>query len=76
VARNEYHFVITLQFKKEGTPGLRVNTVTGTTSVRPGETRQEVYQRLLQGSMERLQTSGASTLFFSLEPNDLGAQDG
>jgi hypothetical protein len=71
VARNDYHFVITLQFRKEGEPGNQVNTMTGTVAAKRDDTRQTVYQRLLKQAFEGLGASEAVTLFFDLQRNDL-----
>ncbi|MGW7786019.1 hypothetical protein [Streptomyces tricolor] len=71
MARNEYHYVITLQFRKEGVPGVNTNTVTGTVAAQRGEDRQALYQRLLKNAMQALEANNAVTLFFDLAPNDL-----
>lgn len=38
MAKSEYHFVITLQFRKEGEIGNFTNTVNGTVAARRGDT--------------------------------------
>jgi hypothetical protein len=71
VARNQYHYVITLQFRKEGEIGTFANTVSGTVAARRGDTRQELYRRVLDEASETLGAENPVTLFFDLERNDL-----
>jgi hypothetical protein len=71
VAKNEYHFVITLQFRKEGELGNFANTVSGTIAARRGETRQSLYRRALEDASKALGAQDPVTLFFDLAPNDL-----
>lgn len=71
MAKNEYHYVITLQFRRDGEIGNLANTVSGTVAARRGETRQVLYQRILKQTCEGLGTSEGVTLFFDLTPNDL-----
>jgi hypothetical protein len=71
VARNEYHFVITLQFRKEGELGNFANTVSGTIAAQRGETRQTLYRRALEDASKSLGAENPVTLFFDLAPNDL-----
>lgn len=71
MAKNEYHYVITLQFRREGEIGNFANTVSGTVAARRDETRQALYQRVLKQACEGLGASNGVTLFFELVPNDL-----
>jgi hypothetical protein len=71
VARNEYHFVITLQFRKEGEYGSFANTVEGTIMARRGETRQMLYQRAVKDAAAAIGAESPVTLFFDLAPNNL-----
>jgi hypothetical protein len=71
VARNEYHFVITLQFRREGELGVMANTVTGTVAAKRGDTRQTLYQRVLKDACETLRAEDPVTMFFDLQRNDL-----
>lgn len=71
MARNEYHFVITLQFRKEGEIGNFANTISGTIAAKRGETRQTLYGRVLEEARKTLGADNPVTLFFDLGPNDL-----
>lgn len=71
MARNEFHFVITLQFRKDGELGNFANTVSGTIAARRGDTRQTLYQRALENASEALGAQDPVTLFFDLDRNDL-----
>jgi hypothetical protein len=66
VAR-EFHYIITVQ--RPVGAGTHTQTQEGTYSAAPGATRQEAYLQIV----DSLGHPGANTLFFSLEPNDLGA---
>lgn len=72
MASNEYHFVITLQYRKEGDPGSFTNTVAGTVAARRGDTRQVLFRRVHEEACKTLETDDvAAVLFFDLAPNDL-----
>jgi hypothetical protein len=71
MSKGEFHYVITLQFRKEGEFGNLANTVSGTLAARRGDTRQTLYKRALENACERLGTAEGVTLFFDLAPNDL-----
>jgi hypothetical protein len=71
VSKREYHYVITLQFVKEGVPGVNVNTIAGTAVAAKGATRQEVYQDVYSKACAALEIESGATLFCMLEPNQL-----
>jgi hypothetical protein len=71
MANREYHFVITLQFRKEGEYGNFANTVTGTVAAKRGETRSSLYQRVLDDAAKAVGATDPVTLFFDLARNDL-----
>ncbi|WP_331746645.1 hypothetical protein OH809_45185 (plasmid) [Streptomyces sp. NBC_00873] len=71
-AKSEYHYVITLQFKKEGEYGVSTNTIEGTVSAEVGATRQELYRDVYSRACKALDVSNGVTTFCMLEPNVLG----
>lgn len=68
-----YHYVITLQ--KAIPNGYSTNTIHGTWRVVPGDTRSGVYAAVLKSAKEAVGADEAVTVFFSLEPDDLGVGD-
>ena len=70
VARNEYHFVITVQ-GVNGDGNLVHHSVHGTVMPRRDETRQELYARLFREVCSAASLDNPTTLFFDLAPNDL-----
>jgi hypothetical protein len=69
-----YHFVITLQL------GPSRFSWDGTYEPQPGQSRQDVFRAILEDTRRAAASRGVnvdsgdfSTLFFSLEPNDLAA---
>ena len=67
----EYHFVITLQFQRDGEYGSSANTVEGLIMAGPKDTRQTLYQKASKSARESIGVEEAITLFSMLEPNDL-----
>jgi hypothetical protein len=67
----EYHYVITLQFKREGEYGVSSNTIEGTVPAHDGATRQELYQVVYQRACKALDVASGVTVFCMLEPNAL-----
>jgi len=72
MAKLEYHYVITLQFRKEGEYGVATNTIEGTVTAGRGATRQELYRDVYERACKALDVSDAVTVFCMLEPNILG----
>jgi hypothetical protein len=71
VSKREYHYVITLQFTKEGVPGVNVTTIEGTVDAARGSTRMELYRDVYARACKESGVVGAATLFCMLEPNAL-----
>lgn len=65
-----FHFIITLEFAN----GAR-RSLDGTYTTKPGQTRHQAYQAILEATKNDAISKGAvgpcSTGFFSLEPNEL-----
>lgn len=73
----EYHYVITVQYANPNGPGIMGSTRDGVVGgFEPGDTRETVYTEIVKRTCEELGITSCATLFFSLEPNKLGAQDG
>lgn len=72
MAKSEYHYVITLQFRKDGEYGVGVNTIEGTATAGRGATRQELYRDVYERACKALDISEGVTMFCMLEPNALG----
>ena len=70
---DEYHFVITLH--DEDRPARGPVSVDGTILVAKGTTRQNAYRQVIRSARGQLKPipENVVVLFFSLEPNDLGA---
>ena len=68
----EYHYVITLQFRKEGEYGVSTNTIEGVVPADTGTTRQELYRDVYRRACTALNVSEGVTVFCTLEPNTLG----
>ena len=72
MARNEYHFVITLL---SGASGAR--TTHGLITASDDDTRFTLYEKVFRFAGDEQGVTGSPPVaFFSLEPNDLGASDG
>lgn len=71
MADREYHYVITLQFRKDGEPGVSSNTIEGTVTARRKDTRQDVYREAYRRACEALEVDNGVTLFCMIEPNAL-----
>ncbi|MEU3161994.1 hypothetical protein ACPCAJ_21155 [Streptomyces griseoincarnatus] len=71
MADREYHFVVTLQFKRDGEPGVFSNTIEGTITAGRGATRQDLYRDVYARACEALEVSNGVTLFCMIEPNRL-----
>lgn len=68
----EFFYVITLQYQNPNGTGVTSATCSGVVGGFP--TRRDAYERIVQQNREELGAASCVTLFFSLEPNDLGAQ--
>ncbi|MGW8528964.1 hypothetical protein [Nocardiopsis sp. NPDC055824] len=65
-----YHWVITLQ--KPIYNGFANRTNYGTLTAAPGETRERLFQQVIDLIISKVpEMAGANVLFFSLEPNEL-----
>lgn len=64
-----YHWIITLRWEVAGTPALR--TVEGTVQIESGQTRQEVYRRIVASVNEEVGAAESSVVFFALEPDQV-----
>lgn len=73
MSESVYHYVITLQFKREGEYGVSSNTIEGTISADAGTTRQELYRDAYRRACTALDVSNGVTTFCMLEPNTLGS---
>ena len=72
----EYHYVITVQYQNPDGYGVMASTRSGVVEVDPGDTRESVFDEAVQRVRRELGVDASVTLFFALEPNELGAQDG
>lgn len=73
----DYHYVLTLQYDNPNGPGIMASTRDGVVGgFEPGDTRETVYEEIVKRTCEELGITSCVTLFFGLEPNDLGASDG
>ena len=72
----EYHWIMTMEFTAAD-DGRTLHTRDGLITVVPGRTRQEVLQQLIHSVVDKAAEAGIrggyAVLFFSLEPNRLGA---
>lgn len=74
----EYHYVMTIQHQHGQAAGVIAQaSAEGTITAREGATRQELYRSIYDHVRAQAGVEGQVwVLFFSLELNDLGAQDG
>ena len=72
----EFHYVITVQYQNPDGPGILGSTRSGVCGPEPGDTRESMYDAIVSRTAEELGITSCVTLFFSLEPNDVGASDG
>ena len=71
MASSEYHYVISLQFRKDGEYGVSANTIEGTIAAGRGVSRQDLYRDVYKRACEALGISDGVTLFCMIEPNTL-----
>ncbi|MCP9949281.1 hypothetical protein [Actinomadura madurae] len=72
----EFHFIITLLFPGGNGRGMGYVTNNGTVSALPGETRQDLYRKVLEYMRDTVNAPGiahANVVFFALDPNELPA---
>ncbi|KAF4408397.1 MULTISPECIES: hypothetical protein [Streptomyces] len=60
-----HHWVVTLQAAAAGP-----RTVEGTVLIGPGETRQQVYRRVVSAVSEETGVAEPAVMFFALEPDE------
>lgn len=77
MARNEYHWIMTVQHQKAMPGAVSFVSTEGTITARDGATRQELFREIRDWVCEQaaVEAPDVSYLFFSLEPNDLGEQE-
>lgn len=71
MTKTEYHYVLTLQFQKEGEYGVSTSTIEGTVTAGRDATRQELYRNVYDRACKALEVSKGVALFCMLEPNTL-----
>lgn len=70
-APSDLHYILTIQFQKA--PGsVGYSTITGSWRPGAGHTRHAVYEALLADARRGAGVRESVTVFFSLEPDDLG----
>ncbi|TMR96605.1 hypothetical protein [Nonomuraea basaltis] len=67
-----YMWVLTLQWPIGGGPRFASTTMYGTWNAPMGASRVQIYQTIVQDALKRIGRDSADTLFFCLEPDQLG----